>query len=222
VRSPPNCLRQWTPFSSQTCVDPHPNILRASGTLLLIQYPCPSARMTLGPTIVLCAETDSTTLGRSWPAPISTLPPYFLGDDVPYAPPRTELQLNGSGPNYDCQESSHPHQVVTISGRNEILIPDLGADRTWRLGYDDRQGVLSVQGSVTYPPGSGPRHTVFHGSSFPLSASPHSSHSLDRVLMMVLCIHTPPPTTPSLAQAPQYHIDSPAPAGRRPRRQRCR
>jgi len=100
-------------------------------------------------------------------APISALPPYLLGDDVPYTPPRAVLQLNGSGPNHDRQESSHPHQVVTIPGRNEILIPDLGADRTWRLAYDDRRGVLSVQGSVTYPPGSGPRHAVFHGSSFP-------------------------------------------------------
>ena len=107
--------------------------------------------------------------------PISALPPYFLEVDDPYAPPRAVLQFNGSGPNLDRQESSHPHQVVVIPGRNEILVPDLGADRAWRLAYDDRRGVLSVQGSVTYPPGSGPRHAVFHGSSSSLPSSPHSS-----------------------------------------------
>lgn len=108
-------------------------------------------------------------------APISAFPPYLLEGDGPNAPPRAVLQLNGSGPNPDRQESSHPHQVVAIPGRNEILVPDLGADRTWRLAYDDRGGVLSVQGSVTYPPGSGPRHVVFHGSSSSLLASPHPS-----------------------------------------------
>ena len=95
-------------------------------------------------------------------APLSGSPPYFLD-----APPHAVLQLNGSGPNTARQGSSHPHQFVAVPGRNEVLAPDLGADRTWRFAYDDRQGVLSLRGSVTYPAGSGPRHAVFHGLSFP-------------------------------------------------------
>jgi Lactonase, 7-bladed beta-propeller len=93
-------------------------------------------------------------------APLSASPPFFLD-----APPRAVLQLNGSGPNTDRQQSSHPHDVVTVPGRTEILVPDLGADRTWRLTYDEAGSALSVQGSVEYPAGSGPRHAVFQGQS---------------------------------------------------------
>ena len=99
------------------------------------------------------------------------------------------LQLNGSGPNTARQESSHPHQVVAVPGRNEILVPDLGADRTWRLAYDGQQGVLSLQGSVTYPPGSGPRHAVFHSPSFSLTHFSTSLRLSDRVLMVLMHPH---------------------------------
>jgi 6-phosphogluconolactonase (cycloisomerase 2 family) len=95
-------------------------------------------------------------------APLSASPPYFLD-----APPRAELQFNGSGPNPNRQERSHPHEVVAIPGRIEILVPDLGADRTWRVAYDGRRGALSVLGEVMYAPGTGPRHVVFHGPYSP-------------------------------------------------------
>jgi len=111
-------------------------------------------------------------------APLSGSPPYFLDE-----PPRAVLQLNGSGPNVDRQGSSHPHHVVAVPGRNEILVPDLGSDRTWRFAYDDQRGVLSLRGSVTYPPGSGPRHAVFHSPSFSLRC-------FDRVLMVLMHPHT--------------------------------
>jgi 6-phosphogluconolactonase (cycloisomerase 2 family) len=93
-------------------------------------------------------------------APLSASPPYFLN-----SPPRAVLHFNGSGPNVGRQQSSHPHDVVAIPGRNEIVVPDLGADRAWRLAYGDERGTLAVQGEVTYPPGTGPRHAVFHGLS---------------------------------------------------------
>ena len=63
---------------------------------------------------------------------------------------------------------------MTIPGRAELLIPDLGADRTWRVVHDQRsaaggtregRGTLTVQGEVIYAPGSGPRHVVFHSPS---------------------------------------------------------
>ena len=93
-------------------------------------------------------------------SPLSGSPPFF-----PDSPPRAVLQFNGSGPNTDRQQSSHPHDVVAIPGRSEIVVPDLGADRAWRVVYDEEQGALSLQGEVTYPPGTGPRHAVFHGPS---------------------------------------------------------
>jgi len=117
-------------------------------------------------------------------APLSDSPPYFLD-----GPPRAVLQLNGSGPNTARQGSPHPHQVVAVPGRNEILVPDLGADRTWRLAYDDRQGLLSPRGSVTYPPGSGPRHAVFHSPSFPVTTPLYPSAALITYLRC-LCVHT--------------------------------
>jgi len=110
---------------------------------------------------------------------VATSPPYFLnashGNDHDHerqsdVPQGTALQLSGSGPNVGRQQSSHPHQVVAVPGRNELLVPDLGADKTWRIIYDDgdddrRGGTLSMQGEVAYAPGSGPRHVVFYGPS---------------------------------------------------------
>jgi len=117
-------------------------------------------------------------------APLSGSPPYFLDE-----PPRAVLQFNGSGPNTARQGSSHPHQFVAVPGCNEFIVPDLGADRAWRLAYDDRQGVFSLRGSVTYPAGSGPRHAVFHSPSFPVTASLYPSAALMTYLWW-LCVHT--------------------------------
>jgi len=117
-------------------------------------------------------------------APLSGSPPYFLDE-----PPRAVLQLNGSGPNVARQGSSHPNQVVAVPGRNEILVPDLGSDQTWRCAYDNQQGVLSLRGSVTYPPGSGPRHAVFHSPSFSFTTSLHPFTALIAYLWCS-CIHT--------------------------------
>lgn len=69
------------------------------------------------------------------------------------------VQFNGTGPNADRQEASHPHEVYAYE--NELLIPDLGADKTWRLtkgaaGWD-------LKDSIDYPAGSGPRHVLIHG-----------------------------------------------------------
>lgn len=73
------------------------------------------------------------------------------------------VQFNGTGPNADRQEASHPHEVYAYE--NELLIPDLGADKTWRLtkgaaGWD-------LKDSIDYPAGSGPRHVLIHGGTFP-------------------------------------------------------
>src|SRR5260221_9963234 len=104
-------------------------------------------------------------------------------------PRRAVLQLNGSGTNAARQESSHPHHVVAVPGRNEILVPDLGSDRTWRFAYDNQRGVLSLCGSVTYPPGSRPRHAVFHSPSFSLTTSLHPFIGFIAYLLCS-CIHT--------------------------------
>ncbi|KAG8770653.1 hypothetical protein FRC12_004141 [Ceratobasidium sp. 428] len=58
---------------------------------------------------------------------------------------------------------SHPHQVVEHG--DEVLVPDLGADKIWRLKQQPRQGRIpnwQVRGFIQQPAGSGPRHIVVH------------------------------------------------------------
>lgn len=74
------------------------------------------------------------------------------------------ITFSGTGPNTDRQEGSHPHQVIPHPTYKEVLVPDLGADKTRRLvrGAD---GKWEEKGVVTYKPGSGPRHVAFYGQS---------------------------------------------------------
>jgi len=51
---------------------------------------------------------------------------------------------------------SHPHMAVEVG--NELLIPDLGGDKIWRLGQTGGPGVWSIHGQIDQPAGSGPRH----------------------------------------------------------------
>ncbi|KAH9054191.1 3-carboxy-cis,cis-mucoante lactonizing enzyme [Lactarius vividus] len=66
------------------------------------------------------------------------------------------LQLKGMGPDLQCQESSHPHHIVSIPRHIEFLIPNLGTDMTL--------GELTIKGEVVYPPGNRLWHTVFHSN----------------------------------------------------------
>ncbi|TFY63937.1 hypothetical protein EVG20_g6120 [Dentipellis fragilis] len=69
-------------------------------------------------------------------------------------------QLVGTGPNAARQEASHPHQVVFVPEREGILVPDLGADRTWRFKREEGRREWTMVDSVLYGPGDGPRHVV--------------------------------------------------------------
>lgn len=90
-----------------------------------------------------------------------------------YEPSRSILQLVGSGPNLDRQASSHPYQVnhdstpflsffsrmydlQAVQNGGEILVPDLGADKVWRLVKNGT--IWQVAGFVQHLAGSGPRH----------------------------------------------------------------
>lgn len=88
--------------------------------------------------------------------PLSSSPPHFSQDT-----PTETIQLKGSGPNPDRQESSHAHQAILHPERKELLIPDLGADKVWRLSKS--KGKWEISGNVSYCPGGGPRHVAFHG-----------------------------------------------------------
>ncbi|EJD35363.1 putative isomerase YbhE [Auricularia subglabra TFB-10046 SS5] len=62
----------------------------------------------------------------------------------------------------DRQERSHPHQVLVVG--HEALVPDLGADKIWRLAKSAGSGAWEVAGALDFPRGSGPRHALFHGA----------------------------------------------------------
>ncbi|KAM5537091.1 hypothetical protein V8D89_009237 [Ganoderma adspersum] len=58
---------------------------------------------------------------------------------------------------------SHPH--MALEHGNEVFVPDLGADKVWRLVEDGAPGVFKVQGQIDQPAGSGPRHIAVRGNT---------------------------------------------------------
>ncbi|TFK36304.1 Lactonase, 7-bladed beta-propeller-domain-containing protein [Crucibulum laeve] len=51
---------------------------------------------------------------------------------------------------------SNPHMSLEFNG--EVFVPDLGADKIWRLVNDGVPGKFKVQGQIDQDAGSGPRH----------------------------------------------------------------
>jgi len=79
-----------------------------------------------------------------------------------FGSPSPILQLKGSGPNPSRQTSAHPHESLQVESGGEVFVPDLGADKIWRLV---RSGTTwTIAGSIQQPSGSGPRHIIVHDS----------------------------------------------------------
>ncbi|KAI0645063.1 putative isomerase YbhE [Trametes meyenii] len=93
--------------------------------------------------------------GQLTSVPLSTEPQYLAADKA------STIQFSGTGPNKERQEGSHLHQVIRHPTRDEVLVPDLGSDKTRRL-VREADGQWVEKGAVTYKPGSGPRHVAFH------------------------------------------------------------
>ncbi|KAK6977302.1 isomerase YbhE [Favolaschia claudopus] len=51
---------------------------------------------------------------------------------------------------------SHPHMAVEHG--KEVLVPDLGGDKVWRIGQTGAPGEFGIHGFIQQPLGSGPRH----------------------------------------------------------------
>ena len=77
--------------------------------------------------------------------------------------PASVQQEQGSGPS-PRQKSSHAHGSALDPSGKFVLVADLGADRVFVHPYDRRKRQLGPAGptSVVVPPGTGPRHLVFH------------------------------------------------------------
>lgn len=94
-----------------------------------------------------------------------TLTAIPLSSDPPFLTPSGNaiLRFTGSGPDKERQEASHPHQVILHPDRDELLVPDLGSDKTRRLARA-QGGSWEVRGELQYTPGSGPRHIAFYSA----------------------------------------------------------
>lgn len=73
------------------------------------------------------------------------------------------ISFSGTGPITSRQEASHPHQVLVHPHRDEVIVPDLGADKLWRLGKEGSDWAIKDQ--IDMPTGGGPRHAVVVGKS---------------------------------------------------------
>jgi 6-phosphogluconolactonase len=74
------------------------------------------------------------------------------------------LKFNGSGPNTERQQGPHSHCVLPHPSNGFIYVADLGTDSVYRCRIDPIDGSLQHLGEVRVPPGSGPRHMLFHPS----------------------------------------------------------
>ena len=73
------------------------------------------------------------------------------------------VRLDGTGPNMSRQTSSHTHCVVPTPDGVFVYAADLGIDKlvAYRLG-DDGSLIHVPMRDFALPPGTGPRHFVFH------------------------------------------------------------
>jgi len=72
------------------------------------------------------------------------------------------IRHSGSGPNRARQDGPHPHFVGTDPGNKFLFVPDLGSDQVVIYELDATNCKLKHHGAGHCPPGSGPRHLVFH------------------------------------------------------------
>ncbi|WP_342427837.1 lactonase family protein [Paenibacillus sp. FSL L8-0158] len=74
-----------------------------------------------------------------------------------------QVQHTGSGIRQDRQDAAHPHSIIPDPSGQYALVCDLGLDQIviYRLTED---GKLVTHRETDLPPGSGPRHLVFHPS----------------------------------------------------------
>lgn len=70
----------------------------------------------------------------------------------------TAIAHAGHGPNQQRQEHSHAHCVRWTPDHRFIAVADLGIDRVRLYRADD----FTLESEIALPPGSGPRHIVFH------------------------------------------------------------
>lgn len=76
---------------------------------------------------------------------------------------RARVHANrGSGPNAERQDRPHAHWVGFSADGRWLYQTDLGTDEILTFASDGQDDLAAPQRSFRAPPGSGPRHLVFH------------------------------------------------------------
>ncbi|MDP4096000.1 lactonase family protein [Paenibacillus sp. P96] len=85
---------------------------------------------------------------------------YDSGPDGGLGSLQAQVKHTGSGIRQDRQEGPHPHSIVPDPSGGYVMICDLGLDEV--VVYRLEEGKLVTHREAELPPGSGPRHLVFH------------------------------------------------------------
>ncbi len=93
-----------------------------------------------------------------------TIAAFPLAADGKIKPHSALIRHTGTGPDKSRQEGPHPHFVGTDPDNHYLFVPDLGSDKVVIYKLDPGQCSLTPHGTGQCPPGSGPRHLVFHPS----------------------------------------------------------
>jgi 6-phosphogluconolactonase len=91
--------------------------------------------------------------------PNQSLVVFPLLPDGELGAPVAEVAHNGSGADSTRQERPHPHCAVATPDNRFVVVTDLGLDRI--VTYRFESGITR-HSEMPLPPGSGPRHLVFH------------------------------------------------------------
>ena len=85
-----------------------------------------------------------------------------LHEDGSIGPSNQSIQLTkASGANPDRQERPHPHSAYFDPTGKYLLVPDLGADRTYIYAHEASSSCLTPRGYARSAQGAGPRHLKF-------------------------------------------------------------
>jgi 6-phosphogluconolactonase len=82
--------------------------------------------------------------------------------DGELAPSVAEATHEGRGPDALRQDRPHPHCVLATPDNRFLVVSDLGLDRLVAYRFDAQSGAIAHHAETRLPPGSGPRHFVFH------------------------------------------------------------
>ena len=84
-----------------------------------------------------------------------------IAGDGSLEPASSVVQHEGSSTNPDRQEGPHAHRIIPTPDGRYVLAVDLGTDEVITYALDTETGRLERRGTMTTPPGAGPRHVAF-------------------------------------------------------------